>query len=105
MHGSQPVTQVGQLPTPVATDPALRSLIVGLADLGAVKFGDFTLASGTQSPIYIDLRLLVSQPKLLAQAAEFYAKILADLAFDRIAGVPYARCQLALPWPLPPMCR
>ena len=68
----------------------LTSLIVGLADLGAVKFGNFTLASGIQSPIYIDLRLLVSQPLLLAQAAAFYARILLDLPCDRIAGVPYA---------------
>ena len=67
-----------------------ESLITGLADLGAVKFGNFTLASGTQSPIYIDLRLLVSQPKLLALAAAAYAALLADLPCDRIAGVPYA---------------
>ncbi|MCE7984007.1 MAG: orotidine-5'-phosphate decarboxylase [Caldilinea sp. CFX5] len=66
------------------------TLITGLADLGAVKFGNFTLASGMQSPIYIDLRLLVSQPKLLAQAAEAYAALLAGLPCDRIAGVPYA---------------
>ncbi len=90
VHGSQLDSQAGKLSKPTTSDPALRSLIVGLADLGAVKFGDFTLASGLQSPIYIDLRLLVSRPQLLAQAAEFYAKILADLAFDRIAGVPYA---------------
>jgi orotate phosphoribosyltransferase len=43
-----------------------------------------------QSPIYIDLRLLVSQPKLLALAAAAYAALLADLPCDRIAGVPYA---------------
>ena len=67
-----------------------ESLITGLADLGAVKFGNFTLASGMQSPIYIDLRLLVSQPKLLALAAAAYAALLADLPCDRIAGVPYA---------------
>ncbi len=66
------------------------ALITGLADLGAVKFGNFTLASGMQSPIYIDLRLLVSQPKLLAQAAEAYAALLAGLPCERIAGVPYA---------------
>ena len=66
------------------------SLITGLADLGAVKFGNFTLASGLQSPIYIDLRLLVSQPKLLVQAAEAYAARLADIPCERIAGVPYA---------------
>lgn len=71
-------------------DTRHESLITGLADLGAVKFGNFTLASGMQSPIYIDLRLLVSQPKLLAQAAAAYAALLADLPCDRIAGVPYA---------------
>ena len=55
-----------------------------------MQFGEFTLASGAQAPFYIDLRLLVSQPALLTQAAQFYATILADLTFDRIAGVPYA---------------
>jgi uridine monophosphate synthetase len=65
-------------------------LIGGLADLGAVKFGNFTLASGIQSPIYIDLRLLVSRPTLLWQAAHAYANLLGGLPADRVAGVPYA---------------
>ncbi len=69
---------------------ALQSLISGLHELGAVKFGSFTLASGIQSPVYVDLRLLVSKPVLLAQAAKAYAQILAGLKCDRIAGVPYA---------------
>ncbi len=77
--------------TDAATSAATATaLITGLADLGAVKFGNFTLASGIQSPLYVDLRLLVSQPSLLAQAAELYAAHLATIACDRIAGVPYA---------------
>jgi len=75
---------------PSTVNAATRALILGLADLGAVKFGSFTLASGMQAPVYIDLRLLVSQPQLLAQAAALYAAVLANLPFDRIAGVPYA---------------
>ena len=72
------------------TPPLPQSLIASLHTLGAVKFGDFTLASGIQSPFYIDLRLLVSRPALLAQAAQSYAAILRTLGYDRIAGVPYA---------------
>jgi uridine monophosphate synthetase len=68
----------------------LRALVLELADLGAVRFGSFTLASGVQSPIYIDLRLLVSRPSLLAKAADAYAALLANAPCDRIAGVPYA---------------
>jgi uridine monophosphate synthetase len=68
----------------------LPALAADLFALGAVKFGNFTLASGIQSPIYVDLRLLVSRPSLLAKAAAAYAALLAPLACDRIAGVPYA---------------
>ncbi len=79
---------------PVAETPVdlseRRALIEELFDLGAVKFGNFTLASGMQSPIYIDLRLLVSRPQLLAQAAKAYGRVLEEVPCDRIAGVPYA---------------
>ncbi len=66
------------------------TMIAQLADLGALKFGSFTLASGIQSPIYVDLRLLVSRPALLRQAAAAYAQILQTIPCARIAGVPYA---------------
>lgn len=68
---------------------AEAKLIDGLVDLGAIKFGDFTLASGQRSPIYIDLRLLISAPSLLAQAADAYAAIATSLVADRLAGIPY----------------
>lgn len=75
---------------PAPRPPHTQSLLPGLFSLGAVKFGLFTLASGIQSPFYIDLRLLVSRPSLLAEAAAAYAHILRGLTYDRIAGVPYA---------------
>lgn len=77
--------------TKTKTPGPLRELVVGLAKLNAVQFGDFTLASGKRSRLYIDLRLLVSQPRLLQMAASAYAQVLrGDIHCDRIAGIPYA---------------
>ncbi|MFW6068216.1 MAG: orotate phosphoribosyltransferase [Chloroflexota bacterium] len=72
------------------TSQQLQSLAVSLYDIGAVKMGRFTLHSGKISPIYIDLRLLVSHPRALQQVAEAYASVLDDLDFDVLAAYPYA---------------
>ncbi len=61
-----------------------------LLDAGCVRFGSFTLKSGAQSPIYFDLRLLASHPRLLADVARAYARLLAGLTFDRLGALPYA---------------
>ncbi len=68
----------------------LSILAEGLLEAGCVKFGEFTLKSGLKSPIYIDLRRLVSYPQLLAQVATAYLPVLEKLEFDRLAGLPYA---------------
>lgn len=72
------------------TSQQLQSLAVTLYDIGAVKMGRFTLHSGKISPIYIDLRLLVSHPRALQQVAEAYSSVLDDLRFDVLAAYPYA---------------
>ena len=65
-------------------------LTIDLFDSGCVKFGTFTLKSGLTSPIYIDLRLLVSYPSLLRDVAGAMAAIASEIHFHRIAAVPYA---------------
>jgi uridine monophosphate synthetase len=72
-----------------------RHLADGLLEAGCIKFGEFTLKSGIISPIYIDLRQLVSFPKLLHQVASAYLTILNKLSFDRLAGLPYAAIPIA----------
>ena len=68
----------------------MKHIATRLMETGCVKFGQFTLKSGLQSPLYIDLRLLVSYPDLLQEVAGAMAKRASELAFDRIAAIPYA---------------
>jgi uridine monophosphate synthetase len=77
-----------------------ETLTLALADIGAIQFGDFTLASGKRSPIYIDLRLLASHPNVLRQVAHAYAGLLGrEVGVGeagsgepglRLAAIPYA---------------
>ena len=82
--------QPASAPPTSALPPRLRQLALKLHDLGCIRFGEFTLASGLTSPVYVDLRLLVSDPATLALAAQVYAEHIAGLEADRLAGVPYA---------------
>ena len=71
------------------------SLADELLSAGCIKFGEFTLKSGLKSPIYIDLRQIITYPKLLEKIGQAYLPILKDLKFDRIAGLPYAAIPIA----------
>ena len=76
-------------------DPSLTLLVHALADSGCVKFGRFTLKSGAVSPIYLDLRQLVSYPAALRIVGEMLARLLTRLGFDHMAGIPYAALPIA----------
>ena len=75
---------------------ALQDLAIGLYETGAVKFGNFTLHSGKKSPIYIDLRIVVTYPHLLKKIAKAYAAVLSEMQFDILSAYPYAGLPLGV---------
>jgi uridine monophosphate synthetase len=77
------------------TDYSLRDLAGLLLTSGCVRFGQFTLRSGSLSPIYLDLRRLIAHPEALRTAAKAYARLLDGLAYDRLAAIPYAGLPIA----------
>lgn len=64
-------------------------------NLGIIKFGRFTLKSGIESPFYVDLRPLSSEPKILKALADYLLDMLPLDNFDVICGVPYAALPMA----------
>jgi uridine monophosphate synthetase len=76
------------------TEP-MALLADGLLEADCIKFGEFTLKSGLKSPIYIDLRQIITYPRLLEQIGAAYLPILKNLEFQRIAGLPYAAIPIA----------
>jgi len=80
-------------------------LAKALWDLGAVQFGDFTIGRTTQhSPVYVNLRLLISNPRALARAARVMHEEVQTLQsmlhpqlqpFQRVCGIPFGGLHLA----------
>lgn len=79
----------------VENNPELALVADRLLAAGCVLFGDFELKSGLRSPIYIDLRRIVSQPELMRKVTDTYNTLLDGLEFDLIAGLPYAALPIA----------
>lgn len=80
-------------------------LAKALWDLGAVQFGDYTIGRTTQhSPVYVNLRLLISNPRALARAARVMNEEVQTRQallhnplkeFHRVCGIPFGGLHLA----------
>ena len=75
-----------------------------LWQLDAIQFGDFSLGTAVHSPVYINLRLLISNPAALREAAEVMFEEVRTLQnmrhphlahYDLVAGVPFGGLHLA----------
>lgn len=73
----------------------VQMLIHQLHEIGAIRFGSFTLKSGQISPVYIDLRLTISFPKLLVAISSLMYEKVQKTPFDLVCGVPYTALPFA----------
>lgn len=73
----------------------IEKLILDLSEIAAIKFGEFTLKSGIVSPIYLDLRLTISYPKMLKAIANAMWNKIEKQPFDILCGVPYTAIPFA----------
>jgi len=70
-------------------------LISALKNCGAVKFGDFTLASGKKSKYYVDIKKASTDPATLTVIAEQAAALIGNEDVDMVGGVALGGVPLA----------
>lgn len=80
-----------------------------LWELGAVQFGDFNIGRTLHSPVYANLRLLISKPAILSRIARVMKEETETLLsmlhpgihpFTLVAGVPFGGLHLATAYSL-----
>ncbi len=77
------------------TVSSTEALIFHLHRIQAIKFGNFSLKSGLESPIYVDVRQVISYPQFLKKIASTLWNEMQGLTFDLICGVPYTALPIA----------
>ncbi|XP_068625169.1 uridine 5'-monophosphate synthase-like [Battus philenor] len=77
------------------TSDTLEELAVQLFDAGAVRLGDIEAKIGRRTPIYFDLRVVVSHPRLMMSVSRQLQSLAEGAPHELLCGVPYAALPFA----------
>ncbi len=75
----------------------LEQLILAMYEKDIIKFGQFTLKSGKDSFVYVDLRTTISYPSIYRTICDMLSAYIQQhqLQFDRVLGIPYSALTFA----------
>ncbi|MBS9781195.1 MAG: orotate phosphoribosyltransferase [Gammaproteobacteria bacterium] len=75
----------------------LEQLILAMYEKDIIKFGKFTLKSGKESFVYVDLRTTISYPEIYRDICDILSDYIQQqqLQFDRLLGIPYSALTFA----------
>ncbi|KAL9888486.1 rudimentary-like [Glossina fuscipes fuscipes] len=74
-----------------------KSLVLKLYEINAFKFGDYKMKVGINSPVYFDLRVIVSYPEVMQTISNLVADYMKEhnLVAKHVCGVPYTALPIA----------
>ncbi|XP_022209789.1 uridine 5'-monophosphate synthase [Drosophila obscura] len=75
----------------------MKALALKLFEINAFKFGDFKMKVGINSPVYFDLRVIVSYPDVMQTVSDLLVEHIKEvkLSAKHVCGVPYTALPLA----------
>ncbi|XP_065078176.1 uridine 5'-monophosphate synthase [Ochlerotatus camptorhynchus] len=76
----------------------LKELGLRLFEINAFKFGDFKMKVGINSPVYFDLRVIVSYPDVMETVSDLLTEFIQQTKVDmgaHLCGVPYTALPIA----------
>ncbi|CAG9812390.1 unnamed protein product [Phaedon cochleariae] len=74
----------------------LKQFAKDLFAIDAIKFGEYKTKVGVMTPVYCDLRVIVSYPRTMETLADLLVTYLENISrFDLLCGVPYTALPIA----------
>ena len=73
----------------------MNDLILDLYQKDCIKLGNFKLKSNENSPIYIDMKNIISYPYIVNSIVSMFSEKILQSNFKLVCGIPYGGMHIA----------